>query len=240
MRPQLGGSFAPPLTDELLAKYKGLIEAMPKDSRVRAALEVAFNCCEKWWDLPTSSMDGAVPHMVGMGIANPLDQPIKDALWDHIPWKDEIVGMASLFDTIERETASRNNKAIEGWQLAVKQALTEKHFPDAEDLQIRIEIYKAFKTSGADWIVQLDPAAGSLAEKMTKAAEEFEAAKITAEKEIAAAISTKTCEGIPYPKLEPTPVRDMAHHLLWHVAELDLDREPITNDQLDLKPAVSV
>ncbi len=28
------------------------------------------------------------------------------------------------------------------------------------------------------------------------------------------------------------PLRDLAHHLLWHVKEMDLDREPITSDKL--------
>ncbi len=53
-----------------------------------------------------------------------------------------------------------------------------------------------------------------------------------ADEEITQALSSKTYEGLPYPQREPTPLRDMAYHLLWHVKELSLDREPLTNDQL--------
>lgn len=36
----------------------------------------------------------------------------------------------------------------------------------------------------------------------------------------------------PRPPLESTALRDAAHHLLWHVHELALDREPLTIDKL--------
>lgn len=37
------------------------------------------------------------------------------------------------------------------------------------------------------------------------------------------------CDAIP---VDQTPLRDCAFHLLWHVKELALDREPMTSDKL--------
>jgi len=131
--PRVGGSFAPPLTDELLMKYEALVNDLDPQFPVRDAMVKLLDCCKQWWDLPESVGEGK-PHPSGRGNIVGLDEPIKKALWDHIPWSHELKAFGVLFDGID----------------PVKQ------------------------------------------------------------KEL----------------------RDAAHHLLWHVVELDLDREPITTDKL--------
>lgn len=136
-----GGSFAPPLTDELLTKYKHLFYALPA-GRVKDACDKLVACCEAWWALPESSL-GGTPHPSGRALAVPLEDDHKKKLYDLIPWSrrsngrgepDELEAIGDVLETISNET----------------------------------------------------------------------------QKEL----------------------RDAAHHLLWHVHELDLDREPITRDKL--------
>ncbi len=49
---------------------------------------------------------------------------------------------------------------------------------------------------------------------------------------ITTALSSKKYDPIPRPTFEATPLRHMATHLIWHVRELNLDREPLTTDKL--------
>ena len=132
--PRVGGSFAPPLTDDLIQVYQDLIDGLDCPSPVYDAMAKLMACVRQWWDLPESSPDGSQPHPSGSGVIVPLDSPIASALWEAIPWKHELDGMQALFDAIP--------------------AGTEK------------------------------------------------------------------------------ALRDAAFHLLWHVKELDLDREPITSEKL--------
>ena len=98
---RIGGSFAPPLTDELLAKYKSSITALP-ESPERDALVELYTCCERWWNLPESKGAGTA-HPV-MGVIVPLDKEIQDALFDSIPWKEQLDLMGQLFDKLKGET----------------------------------------------------------------------------------------------------------------------------------------
>ena len=129
---RVGGSFAPPLTDELLDKYEALAAAAPAD--IGDAMRVLLACGRKWWDLPESGLEVSAPHPVGAGTIVPLDEPIAKALWEHIPWADELAMFGARFETIDPHTHGE--------------------------------------------------------------------------------------------------LRDAAHHLLWHVKELDLGREPLTTDRL--------
>ena len=145
--PHMGGSFAPPLSDELIAKYEAMIDALSADDPIRDAMTKLLHCCGVWWDLPESKRAGS-PHMSGRGSVVPLEHEHKAALFDAIPWshrslprdaqgnptRGELDHMGDLFETISNETRRE--------------------------------------------------------------------------------------------------LRDAAHHLLWHVHELDLDREPITTDKL--------
>lgn len=130
-----GGSFAPPLTDELLDRYTHLIDDLPAESEVRDALSKLLRCCEIWWGMPESTGgNGTSNHKSGRGLIVNLDKQIARDLWEHIPWTRELDSYGELFDRLS--------------------PITEKE------------------------------------------------------------------------------LRNAAFHLLWHVKELDLDREPITKDKL--------
>jgi hypothetical protein len=96
---RFGGSFAPPLTDEKLAAYKQFADAAA-DPQIRDAMLVLHNCAAQWWEQPESTGDGR-PHPSGRGVIVDLDQPIAAALFDHIPWKDELDVFAARFDGID-------------------------------------------------------------------------------------------------------------------------------------------
>lgn len=97
---RIGGSFAPPLTDDLLAKYQTLINAVPAGQQLRDALNDCMACCRKWWDLPESTGEGT-PHLSGRGKVIDLDLPTAEALFDHIPWEEELDTFAKLFNEID-------------------------------------------------------------------------------------------------------------------------------------------
>lgn len=139
---RMGGSFAPPLTDQLLDDYRALIDGLPQN-RVRDALEKLHVCCAKWWELPEPNGTATRPHPVGRGTIVDLQADHKAELFDLIPW------------------SARSNGTGEPDELDAIQVLLDSIPNDTEK-----------------------------------------------------------------------PLRDAAHHLLWHVVELDLDREPITADKL--------
>lgn len=100
---RIGGTFAPPLSDELLASYKAMIDALP-DSPVKEAMGTLHTCCAKWWELPDSPGAG-VPHPTGASIAIvALSADNARVLWDHIPWKEELNMMTELFERINPRT----------------------------------------------------------------------------------------------------------------------------------------
>lgn len=133
MQPHIGGSFAPPLSDELIASYKGMVDSLPP-SPVKDAMVELLHCCGVWWKLPEPEGTKMWAHPSGKGTVVSLHPDHASALDPHIPWKHELEGMKVLFETISNETDK--------------------------------------------------------------------------------------------------PLRDAAHHLLWHVIELDLGREPLTKDKL--------
>ena len=94
----MGGSFAPPLTDDKLASYMKLAETAPRE--IADAMLTLLNCAEKWWNLPEST-GGGKPHPSGRGQIVPLDATIAKKLWDHIPWKRELDSMEPLFEAID-------------------------------------------------------------------------------------------------------------------------------------------
>lgn len=103
-RIQVGGSFAPPLSDEKLADYKARIEAL-EPSAVKDGLTALLTCCERWWDLPEPEGTDRSPHPVGgrATIVTLQDDHAK-ALDEHIPWTHELDALSQLFDTIPADT----------------------------------------------------------------------------------------------------------------------------------------
>ena len=163
---QIGGSFAPPLSDELLDKYQALIAQ--SQGAIKDTLTTLLTCCRKWWELP-ESVGGGNAHPSGRGFIVELDHAIKESLWDLIPWPHEIKAMESVISDCQAEAVAINAARLAAWRQAVA-----NH----------------------------------------------------------AATHPESSSSIPRPVLEDTQLRDAAFHLLWHVKELDLDREPITTDKL--------
>jgi hypothetical protein len=223
-RQRLGGSFAPPLTDNLLAQYRALIDGLDPKSRVRDALEQLYRCVAQWWALPDSKRKGR-KHPVGVGVIVDLEEEHAQALWDAIPWDHELDEMARLFDEIEREACARNSRQIEAWHGQVRDDLRSKHFPE-----------QPWPKKLLDWMrragEELGFLLGLLPDGERKRAEQQLAAAAEFARKYRFALASKSYPDLPYPARESTPLRDAAHHLLWHVRELNLDREPVTNDKL--------
>lgn len=106
MEPQkklVGGSFAPPLTDELMLGYRKRINALP-DSPVRSALTTLAHCCGIWWELPEPTGTKTSTHATGNGMVVELQADHKELLDEHIPWKHELDAIQLLLDSISNET----------------------------------------------------------------------------------------------------------------------------------------
>jgi hypothetical protein len=107
----LGGSFAPPLTDDKLSQYAALVAELPEKTRLREALEGLLNCCRQWWELPESTSPGR-PHPVGVGLIVDLDDSIAATLWEHIPWDDELAAIQAQLDGIDPANAPLRDAAF--------------------------------------------------------------------------------------------------------------------------------
>lgn len=90
--------IAPALTDASLARYEELAASAPAE--VKDAMQVYLKCVKMWWDLPEST-GKKTPIMDGLAHIQNLDEPIKQALWELIPWPDEMVAYAKRFDAID-------------------------------------------------------------------------------------------------------------------------------------------
>lgn len=95
-----GGSFAPPLTDELLAKYRHMIDSLDNLSQVYDCMNKLHKCCAAWWDLPESDTAGPQTHMTGARVQL-LDGPVRAKLFDLIPWMEELDVMGTVLDKID-------------------------------------------------------------------------------------------------------------------------------------------
>lgn len=96
-----GGSFAPPLTDTALASYRAIVASLPDRSPVRDAMQRLLACCEAWWELPDSRGTQNWAHPSGRGTVIELQSEHQAALWDVIPWREELDHFAKLFDGID-------------------------------------------------------------------------------------------------------------------------------------------
>jgi hypothetical protein len=97
--PRIGGSFAPPLTDELIARDKALIDGL-NPSPIKDAMTALLACCEHWWQLPESDSSGQ-KHESGTGLKVALRPDHAAELDPLIPWQHEIESYKVLFDSID-------------------------------------------------------------------------------------------------------------------------------------------
>lgn len=102
----IGGTFAPPLSDEKLGEYAAFIEKLD-GSPVKDAMASLLACVRAWWELPEPVETAQSKHPSGRGTIVRLQNDHAKALWDLIPWKHELDSIQSLFDGI-KETAIRN------------------------------------------------------------------------------------------------------------------------------------
>lgn len=96
--------FAPPLSDEKLARYRELAEGLPEADRVRDAMLTMLDCVETWWDLPESKRkDASRLKIVHGGKAvtvpiTPLEEKHVKVLWEVTPWMDELNALSTAND----------------------------------------------------------------------------------------------------------------------------------------------
>jgi hypothetical protein len=225
---RLGGSFAPPFTDELLETYRKLFAELPT-SPVKDAIKYVSPAPEKWWELPAAVGTSTRPHPARTGVVIvDLQDDHKEILDPLIPWAHELdaIGGAKdklgLFDSVEADVAERNAPKAQRWVQRVYDAVIREYFPKNPDRYAAL--WEAHRTA-EKWL----PFVGA------KERERFETDMTKAQKcsdAIRAAVSAKEHPEVPRPEFDPTPVRDAAFHVLWHTRELDLGREPITTDKL--------
>lgn len=106
-RPMPVACFAPPLTDEKLAAYSALSESQP-EGVLKHFLKQLLAAVLKWWELPESTRRGqelALRHR-GKNVAvpvTPLEEEHVAALWDSVPFHEELNAAQSAFDAIPGE-----------------------------------------------------------------------------------------------------------------------------------------
>ena len=244
----VGGSFAPPLSDELLAKYRGLIDNLP-ESQIKEAMTALLRCCAAWWDLPEPSVASTRPHPVGprkdsatgkvrrAPLITDLQADHAAQLDPHIPWKRELELYADLFEGIQTAEAQRNGMRSEAWLSSVREAFIAQEYTPEEAVWLRSKERKALRAVMSA-LGNFDGISNSLIDSVlaafgtSKAKLEEEATKMKKVEAAVAAVKAGGLSPVPRPAQESTALRDAAKHLLWHVNELDLGREPLTSEQL--------
>lgn len=110
--------FAPPLTDELLAKYEGLAAGLAT-SPLKDALLECLTPVKLWWDLPESKADPDKPKLRILHRGEAASVAVRDlepefaaALFEAIPWDHEIEGIERLFDAIPVEQKALRDAAF--------------------------------------------------------------------------------------------------------------------------------
>lgn len=228
---RFGGSFAPPLTDALLAKYKAIIEGMDAKSPIRDAMQKLYDCVTKWWEEPVSTKGAKRAHQSGTGSILDLDKEIRDRLWDCIPWDTELDAMQELFDPIEKDICARNDKRIEAWQASMAETVVNDNYKTEEERVVMRHCLQLIRiAAGENRVYPAFIEVLSQNEQIELRVKIDKARRV--KKFIADSLVSKSNDKLPYPTLEPTQVRDAAFHLLWHARELERDREPLTKDQL--------
>jgi hypothetical protein len=214
---QIGGAFAPPLNDALLAEYREIIDAMP-GSPAKDAMDELYACVMKWWELPQSERAPIVgPHspivMLDKGISKKLDP--------YVPWQETLDYLKELFQKIEAEIGEAASPLCEQWRRDVGTILTRKHFPDAD------RFYTIAK------VAKLDPdVLGLMPANIHAEVAEFRRRFALLDAESRAVFQKKEFPGHPYPWIPGHPARRVAINLVWHAQELCKDREPVTADKL--------
>lgn len=206
--------LAPELDDAKLARYEELAAKAPPAAR--EAMEIYLKCVKTWWNLPVSKTP--VQSINGLADLQALDEPTKKALYDLIPYEDEMKTFSQRFEELGKEDAQAFSQQIEDWQAIVSRTVRMKHFSNQGEYDAALALMKIYSQVSSLF---------SPAEK--KVLEEKMAKVQLVHDEVTKAIKAKHFEGIPYPA-KPTSLmwelRNAAFHLSWFVRQLNLDREP--------------
>lgn len=108
-RVHVGGSFAPPLTPDLLASYESII-ARCTNQRWREAMQRLHAMATAFLETPESSLPGT-PHPSGRGVVVPLEQSEIERIWDHVPYDYECDAIGTLFSEIPESDRDTRNAA---------------------------------------------------------------------------------------------------------------------------------
>lgn len=97
--------FAPPLTENLLTDYRGLVEKLPT-GEIKDILLKCLVCVEAWWKLPESTRSASQTLQFRkldinqeIGIV-PLEAEHVKSLWDVTPYPRETKGWGELLETL--------------------------------------------------------------------------------------------------------------------------------------------
>lgn len=98
--------FAPELSDETIAKYEALMNALPPSmGQVQDAMRECLTAVKLWWGLPDSTGSNRDQSLElvhrGKGILvkiTSLTPELQKQLFDAIPWPYELKSMQDLFD----------------------------------------------------------------------------------------------------------------------------------------------
>ena len=103
---RVGGSFAPPITADLLSEYRAAAESSG-DQKVKDAVLQICDMVDLFQQTP-ASRNGGTPHPSGRGMVVPLEEAEVERIWDAVPWDYECDAIQSLFDTLSADSPLRN------------------------------------------------------------------------------------------------------------------------------------
>mgnify|MGYP001611048435 CR=1 FL=1 len=95
---RIGGSFAPPLDDNKIGEYRKLAEKAPRP--ILDAMMALCDMVDVFYETPRSAMP-SFPDRTGVALITPLETDKIELLDPHVPWKHELDGYASIFDTLD-------------------------------------------------------------------------------------------------------------------------------------------
>lgn len=113
--------FAPPLTDELLARYEALIADLkdPQQAELHDAMQTCLACVKAWWELPESTKKGKKWAIKNGATGEDLEYrevPLEEAhvkqLWDVTPYMRELQALEPLFDALPLSPPELRNAAF--------------------------------------------------------------------------------------------------------------------------------
>lgn len=108
---KVGGSFAPPLTPELLARYRELAEEAVRNRKYRQQGQLILQLADmvdKFNETPRSR-ERSTPHPAGIGQITKLEAAEVERIDDVVPYEEELLYYDSVFDKIEASPEDERN-----------------------------------------------------------------------------------------------------------------------------------